>query len=73
MDLTPYDREKTARIPVKFLKIVCPHPKVPLYILVNKTLCNFKPSPLKAKFGQIEVTFGQVGQITLLTIFFVPF
>ena len=44
-----------------------------LYIIVYKTLCKANPSLLKAKFGQIETKFGQVGQITLLHRFFVPF
>ena len=56
-----------------FWKIFCPHPRVGLYILVNKTPCKANPSLLKAKFGQIEAKFGQVGQITLLPRFFVPF
>ena len=43
------------------------------YILINKIPCKANPSLLKAKFGQIEAKFGQVGQITLLHRFFVPF
>ena len=52
-ELTHYDWEKPARIPVKFWNFFCPHPRVGLNKLVSKRPCKANPSPLKAKFGQI--------------------